>query len=151
NNYSHSYIRPLMAEVVVDVLNDALGAKEDFGKDVAPPGVRAIEVGSSRVANGNLNYAFRIFGRPLRTSACDCERAMDPALPQTLFLMTDANLLAKLQSPKGRLKQLVDSKKSDDEVLEELFLATLGRLPTKKDKRLVAEYKEKGKDRQTVF
>src|SRR5262249_31729773 len=31
NNYSHSYIRPMMAEVVVDVLNSALGVTENFG------------------------------------------------------------------------------------------------------------------------
>ena len=63
NNYSHSFLRPMMAEVVVDVLDSALGVPEDFGTD-APPGSRAIEVGSSRVHNANLAYAFRTFGRP---------------------------------------------------------------------------------------
>ena len=48
-----------------------------------------IEVGSSRLQNPNLAYALRIFGRPPRTTACDCERAMEPALPQSLFRMTD--------------------------------------------------------------
>ena len=27
-NYARSYVRPMMAEVVVDVLNDALGTSE---------------------------------------------------------------------------------------------------------------------------
>ena len=34
-----------------------------------------IEVGSSRLTNPNIAYALRIFGRPPRTTACDCERA----------------------------------------------------------------------------
>src|SRR5262249_590286 len=40
NNYSHSYLRPLLAEVVVDVLNAALGIAENLGTD-APPNCRA--------------------------------------------------------------------------------------------------------------
>src|SRR5206468_7821654 len=31
NNFAHGYVRPLMAEVVVDVLNSALGTSENFG------------------------------------------------------------------------------------------------------------------------
>jgi hypothetical protein len=143
NNYSHSFIRPMMAEVVVDVLNEALGAKEKFGAD-ARPGSRAIEVGASRVQNPTLAYAFQIFGRPPRTTACDCERAQEPALPQTLFLMTDPVLLAKIQN--GRLQQLLKGKKSDEEILEELFLATLSRFPTAEDKKHFAQYRDAKKD-----
>ncbi|HYT87240.1 MAG TPA: DUF1549 and DUF1553 domain-containing protein, partial [Gemmataceae bacterium] len=89
NNYAHSYVRPLMAEVVVDVLNTALGATEKYGPEIKI-GSRAIEVGASQLQGGPaqaLNYTFRIFGRPPRTAACDCERAMEPALPQKLFMM----------------------------------------------------------------
>jgi hypothetical protein len=138
NNYSHCLVRPMMAEVVVDVLNDALGATERWGVE-APPDARAIEVGSSRIQNGNVAYAFRIFGRPPRSTACDCERAMDPALPQTLYLMTDQNLLGKLQ--RGRLQKLLATKMTDEQILEELFLATLGRHSTDTDKKNFAAYR----------
>ncbi|MCS6850359.1 MAG: PSD1 and planctomycete cytochrome C domain-containing protein [Gemmataceae bacterium] len=148
NNYSHAYVRRMMAEVVVDVLNDALGVTEDFGSD-APPGARAIEVGASRPQNNSLAYVFRLFGRPPRTTACDCERAMEPALPQTLFLMTDQTLLSKLE--RSRLRNLLNANKTDDEILEELFLATLSRYPTESDKQLVAAYRAKKSDRRAVF
>ena len=144
SNYSHSFIRPMMAEVVVDVLNSALGAAEPFGGKLggdARPGAHAIEIGSSRVQNQTLMYAFRIFGRPPRTSACDCERSLEPALPQRLFLMTDPNVLAKLQAPAGRLQQLLKTNQSDTEVLEEMFLATLTRFPTEAEKKLFLEYR----------
>lgn len=137
NNYSHAALRPMMAEVVLDVLNAALGATENFGPD-APPGARAIEVGSSRMQNVNLAFTFRIFGRPPRTSACDCERALDPALPQTLYRMTDSQLLGKLG--KGRLQQLLASDRTDDEILEELFLATLTRSPSEAEKQHFVAY-----------
>src|SRR5262249_24575705 len=87
-NFSHALARPLLAEVVVDVLNDALGTAEDLGPDV-PPRSRAIEVASNRVRAAHLARVFRIFGRPVRTATCDCERPAAPAVPQTLFLMAD--------------------------------------------------------------
>src|SRR5262249_35733474 len=65
-NYSHGYVRPLMAEVVVDVLDDALGVTEAWKND-APPGARAIEVGATRIANPTVAYCFRLFGRSPRT------------------------------------------------------------------------------------
>jgi len=149
-NYSHSTIRPMMAEVMVDVLNAALGATENFGAEM-PAGSRAIEVGASRLQNGSLNYAFRIFGRPPRTTACDCERAMEPGLPQKLFLMADPTVQQKLQAPQGRIRKLLAAHKDDDPVLDDLFLATLSRLPTAKERARFADYRASAKDRQSAF
>ena len=98
----------------------------------------AVEVGTSQLQNQALAYAFRVFGRPPRTSACDCERAMEPALPQRLFLMTDPTLLAKFNDPQGRLQALAVSKLTNDEVLDELFLATLTRLPNDRERKAFA-------------
>jgi hypothetical protein len=147
-NFSHARPRRLMAEVVVDVLNCALGVREGFGDDM-PPGTHAIEVAPNRVADGDLAYIFRIFGRPPRTATCDCERAAEPALPQSLFLMTDRSLLRKLAG--GRLRRLLDAKMSDAEVLDELFLATLSRFPSGKEKRAALDHVRAKKDRQAAF
>jgi hypothetical protein len=150
NNFSHAYVRPLLAEVVVDVLNDALGAAEQYGND-APAGRRMTEVGSSRLQNAALGYTLRIFGRPPRTTACDCERAMDPALPQTLFRMTDTTVLQKLQSATGRAAQLARGKLSDDECLDELFLATLTRPPTADERATFTRYRATQPDRRAAL
>lgn len=143
-NYSHGLVRPMMAEVVVDVLNAALGVSENFGPD-APAGSRAIEIGATRLQNASVNYAFRIFGRPPRTTACDCERALEPALPQTLYRMTDPTVQSKLQTS-GRLQALLKANKSDAEIFEELFLATLSRFPTEKEKQHFERYRASRKD-----
>jgi len=140
----------MMAEVVLDTLNSALGVTENLGAD-APAGSRAIEVGSTRLQSQSLAHVLRIFGRPPRSSACDCQRGMDPALPQTLYRMTDPSVLDKLKSPAGRLQQLLRSDKTDDAILEDLFLATLSRLPTDKEKKHFADYRTKRPDRQAAF
>jgi hypothetical protein len=149
NNFSHAYVRPLMAEQVVDVLNSALGVGETFNAaDGAPAGTKVVEVGSSRIANPNLAYALRIFGRPPRTTACDCERAAEPALPQTLFRMTDASILAKFTDRNGRVAALGKSKLSDEDLADELFLATLSRLPKAAEKLDAVKHLKEAKSRQ---
>jgi hypothetical protein len=147
-NYSHSAARRLMAEVVVDVLNSALGVSEDFTPDAAP-GSRAIEVASNRVRSAGLARIFRVFGRPARSANCDCERPKEPAVPQTLFLMTDPVLLKKLNE--GRLQKLLADKKSDEDVIEELFLATLSRLPDEREKGAALDHVKATGDRKAAF
>ena len=75
---------------------------------------------------------FRVFGRPGRTTTCDCERPTAPALPQTLFLMSDPTLLQKLGD--GRLRPLLAGTESDSELIDEMFLATLSRFPDGREK-----------------
>ena len=158
-NFARAYVRPMLAEVVVDVVNDALGTTETYNfaakNDEAAKaldGRRMTEIGSSRMNNANLAYALRIFGRPPRTTACDCERAMEPALPQTLYRMTDPGLLQKMRDPKNRVAVLVkDKSKTDDAVLDELFLATLTRHPRPDEVATFHEHRSTTSDRTAAF
>jgi hypothetical protein len=142
NNFARSYVRPLMAEVVVDTLNAALGVTERWGPLDAKPGARAIEVGASRVQNPSVAYAFRVFGRPPRSAACDCDRSMEPGLPQKLFLLADVNLQQKLKAPQNRITDILKEKADDNEAFDELFLATLSRFPTAAERKQFAEYRD---------
>ena len=148
-NYSHSFLRPMMAEVVLDLLDDAVGVKEKYGPE-APPDARAIEIGASRV-QGPAGVAFRVFGRPARAATCDCERASEPALSQKLFLMADDTLAAKVAAPDNRLKQLLADHKDDNEALDELFLATVTRFPTDHEREKFAHYQQSHKDRRAAY
>jgi hypothetical protein len=136
-NYSHALVRPLLAEVAVDVLGSALGTREDLGPD-APPGSRAIEVATNRPRASHLARTFRVFARPPRASTCDCERAREPALPQALFLMSDADLLRRMEQ--GRLRDLLASDRCDGDIIEDLFLATLSRFPDAAEKQAALEH-----------
>ncbi len=129
NNFARSYVRPLMAEQVVDVLNSAIGVEEQYGND-APAGMKMTEVGASRLTNANLAYVLRIFGRPPRTTACDCERAAEPALPQTLFRLSDPALIQKLRATTNRAAKVAKAIADNEQAIEELFLAALTRPPT---------------------
>jgi hypothetical protein len=143
-NFARSVPRPLMAEVLVDALDAALGVPGDFGPD-APPGARAIEIATNRVAMPDLARTFRVLGRPGRTSACDCERPKAPALARTLLLMTDGPLLARLGA--GRVRTLAGSDRTDAEAVEELFLAALSRPPSPDEARSALEALRSSPDR----
>jgi hypothetical protein len=151
NNYAHAYIRPLMAEQVVDVLNSALGVDERFTGEGAPAGTKMVEIGASRLQNPNLSYVLRIFGRPPRTTACDCERAMEPALPQILFRMTDQTMMGKFAESTGRVAQLAKAKLSNEELADELFLAALTRLPRPDEKADAVKHLETAKNRSDAI
>jgi hypothetical protein len=135
--FARAVPRRPMAEVLVDALDAALGVPGLFGPD-ARPGARAIEVATNRVESPELARVFRIFGRPPRTATCDCERPREAALPQTLFLMTDASLSEWIAT--GRLKRLIDAGRDDERIVEELFLATLSRFPGEDERRSALEY-----------
>jgi Protein of unknown function (DUF1549)/Protein of unknown function (DUF1553) len=147
-NFARAEPRPMMAEVLVDALNASLGVAGDFGPD-APKGARAIEIATNRVTSPDLARVFRVFGRPARVAVCDCERPGTPALPQTLFLMTDTALLDKLKS--GRLKDLAASDLCDLEKVEELFLATLSRLPDSEETRAALDQLHTRPDRASAL
>jgi hypothetical protein len=147
-NYARSYPRRLMAEVVADALDAALGVTEDRGPGL-PPLCRAVEVAPNRVPNEHLALIFRTFGRPARTTTCDCERSAEPAVPQTLFLMSDPSLLRKLTT--GRLRKLLADRRTDADVVEELFLTTLSRFPDTREKRAALEHVVGKKDRAKAF
>jgi hypothetical protein len=149
SSFSHSYVRPMLAEVAVDVLNAALGINEDFGPGT-PLNGRAIEIGASRVENRDLMHAFGVFGRPLRLRPCECEREAESNVPQALFLMTDSEMLRKLKAG-ARLNSLLKGNQTDEQILEELFLATLSRFPRETDREAFAEYRKSKPDRENAF
>jgi hypothetical protein len=146
SNYSKSYVRPVMAEVVVDVINTALGVTESFGQD-APNGAKAIEVGSTRIQNPALREAFRVWGRSPRTMACDCERATEATVANKLYLIADPTLQQKFRDPRNCVKEVLAKCKTDDMLVEELFLRTLSRLPTEKEREKSLGYLSKERDR----
>jgi len=121
---THRVPRPLGAEVLLDAVNQAAGYTERF--ENLPQGTRAISLPDSAVASEFLDT----FGRPLRTTTCECERKQQPDLRRALLLANSAYIHQKVASPAGRVNVLCASQKSDREIVETLYLAALSRLPT---------------------
>ena len=116
--------RRIGAEALLDAVCDVTGVPERFKG--FPAGTRAVQL-----PDGEFPYPFlRVFGRPPRASACECERDTDTTLHMALMLQGGDFLQAKLADPGGRAAALAASARTDREVVEELFLLALGRQPT---------------------
>ena len=126
--FSHAHVRPLQAEQLLDAIGAATGVPERF------PGFPA---GTPAMAmpDGELKHPFlEAFGRPARAMACECERGTETSMGQALHLVGSPLIQEKLSSDSGRVAKLIASGKSDADILDELFLATLTRLPTNAEK-----------------
>lgn len=132
-NFSHAAYKALPAEVLLDAICQATGVREKFSG--WPLGYRAIQVWDNRVPS----YFFRIFGRPVRASVCECERSNEPSIAQALHLMNSPEIMQKIQSPDGRVRRLADSGLAAEEIIEELYLATQSRFPTPDEQALLLE------------
>jgi hypothetical protein len=97
------------------------------------------------------SYFFRIFGRPVRASVCECERSNEPSITQALHLLNSPEINEKLCHKRGLARRLAVSAKSTDEVLDELYLTTLSRLPTSEERAFLREaFPAAGQDRRAA-
>ena len=121
--YSHYYARRLPAEVMLDAIALATGVPDEFKG--YPIGTRAVQLPEPGVSS----YFLSLFGRSDRVTACACERNGEVTLPQLLHLQNGDATIKKVAAGNERLKALVNTGTDDGKVIEELFLATLNRLP----------------------
>jgi len=133
-NYSRALFKRMDAEVLLDAVCQATGVPEKF--DGAPAGTRAIELWDSQVEH----YFLRLFGRPVRQTACECERVVEPSVAQVLHLLNSERIDGKLHHDAGRVATLVQSEPDNGKLAEELYLAVFARLPTETERKTAIEY-----------
>ena len=85
-----------------------------------------------------------VFGRPPRESACECERRSDFSLPQALNLVNGRTISDAVADPKGRVAKLVLRGKGDQEMVDDLYLAALSRLPAPEERERGVKYLANG-------
>jgi hypothetical protein len=143
--YSHFLARRLPAEVMLDAISQATGVPESFPG--YPVGIRATQLPDPALKS----YFLSLFGRSERVTACACERSGDVTMPQLLHLQNGETILQKVRSPEGRLTGLLAAKTADAQLVEELFLSTLGRSPKSTELKVIEETLAKGGSREEVF
>ncbi|MBM3981141.1 MAG: DUF1553 domain-containing protein [Planctomycetes bacterium] len=134
-------VRMLAAEQILDAVSGATGVAEKFKG--YPAGTRAIAL-----PDGTLNHPFlTAFSKPVRDVICECAREDDPALPQVLHMLNNAGVLEKVKSADARVSQWLKAGKDDAWIVERIYLATLSRRPTAREKELVSAHLKDAKDR----
>jgi hypothetical protein len=126
-NFSRFYRQRLRAEILLDAISDVTDVPDSF--DAAPPRSRALEIWTNRVPSLFLDT----FGRPDPNQDPPCERTSDTAVVQALHLMNSAGVHTKLSADRGRVARLAKSDMAPHAIVEELYLLTYSRHPTKEE------------------
>ena len=143
-NFSHSAVRRLRAEVLLDIIGSATESAEKLRG--LPQGSRAVEIADGRTTN----YFLTTFGRATRETPCSCEVKMEPNLSQALHLLNGDAVNAKVNSG-GLVKKWLKEGRKRDAIIEELYLRTLSRLPTATEKEKLGAFFGEGKKDDTVL
>ncbi|TWU00980.1 DUF1549 and DUF1553 domain-containing protein [Stieleria varia] len=133
-NYSRFPVQVLPAAVLVDAIADVAG--DDDNRAVDSP-MR------SPVTSAAPEY-FDVFDRPERVATCDCESSHAPSLRQTMLMLADDTLLKRIQD--GIAVELARMSKNR-KLVEQLFLTTLSRPPTKDERKSAVKHLREAKDR----
>jgi hypothetical protein len=134
-NFSHYMPRRMSAEALMDAVSAAAGARPNFPE--VPEDLTATQLPDPHVGKDGF---LDLFGRPSRESACECERRTDFSLPQALNLVNGTTISDAVADSKGRVANLVLSGKNDAAIVEELYLASLSRLPNKAESERGQKY-----------
>jgi hypothetical protein len=142
-NYSRARFKRIDAEVLLDMVCQTTGIGEKFPG--VPAGCRAIQLWDSKTPH----YFLKLFGRPTRVSACECERNHEPSVSQVLHLLNSPEIHDKLTHEGGVVARLVKRLSEDGPLVEELYLTYHSRRPTEKERSVALEYlKENGDQRR---
>jgi hypothetical protein len=152
--HSRFALRRLPAEVLYDALVLATASDESaqkFVHDHEAVLARAIGLASNYSgARDERGYALQLFGKPAREANCDCERATEPNLQQTLYTQNDDAMLQLIERKDGWHQQVLAIELKDNawqdvhRVIDTAYLRTLSRLPTDAERVAAAKYLTEG-------
>jgi hypothetical protein len=120
--------------VLLDAISQTTGIPSRF--DGAADGTRAIELWDSKLQHPFL----RLFGRPERKTACECERVSEPSVSQVLHIMNSPEIYARLNHQGGMVSKLVREIPENSLLAEELYLTFLNRYPKDSEREVINKY-----------
>ena len=140
--FSLFYPQPMVAQVLLDALNDVTGTREKYGR--YPIGTRSVELPlpvSSRFLS--------LYGRSSREFLGDLDPKLEPTLTQALHMINSNYLHNKLKRSNGSLSRLIQAKLDNRELITELYLSTLSRFPTDAELEMAEVYITESPERRS--
>jgi hypothetical protein len=119
-NYSHYYVRRLLAEELIDAMTEVTGVPEKIPGYML--GTRAMTI-----PQGTPTYFLQTFGR-LKAREVITERDNSPDVAQAMHLISGKTIQNQITGKDGTLDHwLADSALTNEEITRRLFMATLVR------------------------
>lgn len=141
-NYSHVIPRRLTAEQMLDAAHQVMQVPAEFNGYTT--GTRAGQLSGVRIPRKEtptLADKFLVtFGKPPRLLVSECERSSETSLGQAFQLISGPEIAGMLSNPDNRIGQMIAAKKADGQIIEELYLAALGRPPTAAEAQALVDH-----------
>ncbi len=139
--FSHQEPRLLGAEQLLDAINHTLAVGQTFGS--LPAGTLATHLPAPDVVKVDF---LKVFGQPERSTVCACERADDSNLGMAIELFNGPTIHEKLRDANNRFRKLLAAGKSIEEVVRELYLASVCRPPSDVELKAALDHCSKSPD-----
>jgi hypothetical protein len=141
SNFSRATARLLSAEQLLDAVCRATAVAERL--EGLPPNYTAMQMTGGRTNNAFL----KMFGKPARLTVCECERTTDITLAQSFQLISGPFVAGKVSDTGNRAAQLIAAGRSNAEIVEELYLSALSRMPGEQEAAGARAYLDRASDR----
>jgi hypothetical protein len=154
-NFAHYLARPLEAEVLIDAINQITGGTEEYSSAIPEPFTFVPDDRRSiQLADGSIGSAFlTTFGRPSRDAGLESERHRVASAAERLALLNSSHVQRKLETGQtaGRRRQRqarlpgcaghrIGAPDAGGQLIDQLWLTILSRLPTPAETAAVADY-----------
>lgn len=127
-NFARYYGRRMIAEVFLDSVDQATGAKTKFNGVASS--ARAVDLPHENFGSHFLDT----FDRPRRVTGCECERSSGATLAQVLTLANSDDIEGKIADGQGVVVRLMKDQVPHDQIVDELYLGSLSRFPNAEEK-----------------
>ncbi|MEI6234525.1 MAG: DUF1549 domain-containing protein [Planctomycetota bacterium] len=125
-NYSHATARRLPAEVLCDAVFRVTGSAQNFPG--VKPGMRAAQLPDVGVDLPSGLLA--TLGRPVRESACECERSNDIRLGSVMSLLSGPTVSDAIDDPNNAIAKLVAAQPDDRKLVNDIYMRVINRSAT---------------------
>lgn len=135
---------------MLDAICQVTGRPETFGS--LPASTKATQLPAPDLVKNDF---LKIFGQPERQTVCECERSSESNLGMAIQFFNGPLIYNKLRDENNRFRVLLKDSKPDDEIIRQLHLAAVNRLPTEKEisasmKHIAAKDEQIAKDNAEI-
>jgi len=143
--FSHMQARQLPAESLMELICQVTGVPFKFKG--LPPGTRA----TGRPSPEDGPDFLRVFGQPPRETNCSCERSVSANLSQALALVNGDFIHERIIDKNCLFRRRIREGRTNEEIVEEIYLAGYSRFPNEKEMDLVITFIEEQEDREIAL
>lgn len=139
--FSHQRPRRLSAEQLFDTIHQTLGVVADLRP--LPPGTPATHLPAPDLAGVEF---LKAFGQPARSTVCACERPTDSNLAMAIELLNGELVHGLLRDPQNRFRRSLAAGEKLADVIDQVYLAAVARLPSEDERRTAIDHCESQSD-----